>query len=193
MHQDRRADRALGEGAVKQWCPPACTILYMACRGVLFAITQEQAQRLQAARGDDEKVLGIVQDEIEQAWDEAHLCQTDKAWDAIHRCLGDGTLRSGNDPLNLCILGGEQLHAGDSYIISLLTPEQVKLVADALRPVDQEWMRTAYFNIDPADYGVPDQLNEQDSEYTWAYFEDVREFYKKAAAEGRWSIFTVDQ
>ena len=165
----------------------------MACRGVLFAITQEQAQRLQAARGDDEKVLGIVQDEIEQAWDEAHLCQTDKAWDAIHRCLGDGTLRSGNDPLNLCILGGEQLHAGDSYIISLLTPEQVKLVADALRPVDQEWMRTAYFNIDPADYGVPDQLNEQDSEYTWAYFEDVREFYKKAAAEGRWSIFTVDQ
>jgi len=37
------------------------------------------------------------------------------------------------------------------------------------------------------------QLCEQDFEYTWAYFEGVREFYEKAAAENRWSIFTVDQ
>ena|SRR5215475_1789966 len=89
----------------------------MACRGVLFAITEEQAQLLQAARGDDRRVLSIVQDEIEDAWDEAHLCQTDKAWDAIHRCLGDGTLRwTGGDaargcagePLAMCILCGEQ-------------------------------------------------------------------------------------
>jgi hypothetical protein len=84
----------------------------MACRGVLFAITQEEAQRLRAARGDDKAVSSIIQDEIEEAWDEAHLCQTDKAWDAIHRCLGDGTLASGEDPHSLCILGGEQLQPG---------------------------------------------------------------------------------
>lgn len=165
----------------------------MACRGVLFAITQEQAHRLRAARVNDALVLSIVQDEIEEGWDEAHLCQTDKAWDAIHRCLGDGTLKSGQDPLSLCILGGEQLHGDRSYIVSLLTPEQVNSVAEAARPLDKSWFREAYFRIDPADYAVPGQLNEEDFEYTWAYFESVREFYEKAAAETRWTIFTVDQ
>jgi uncharacterized protein DUF1877 len=165
----------------------------MACRGVLFAITQEQANKLQAAHGDDTAVLSIVQDEIEEAWDEAHLCQTDKAWDAIHRCLGDGTLRSNKGPLSLCILGGEQLHKDQSYIVSLLTAEQVKQVAEALKPIDKEWLRARYFKIDPADYGLPGMLSEQDFEYTWDWFEGVREFYQKAAAEDRWSIFTVDQ
>jgi hypothetical protein len=165
----------------------------MACRGVLFAITQEQAQRLQAARGNNAAVLSIVQDEIEEAWDEEHLCQTDKAWDAIHRCLGGGTLQSGKGSLSLCILGGEQLHMNDSYIVSLLTHEQVKSVAEAIRRLNKEWFRDAYFRIDPADYALPGQLNEEDFEYTWAYFEDVREFYERAADEGRWSIFTVDQ
>jgi uncharacterized protein DUF1877 len=165
----------------------------MACRGVLFAITEDQALKLKSARGDDSVVLSIVQDEIEEAWDEAHLCETDKAWDAIHRCLGDGTLGSGNDPLSLCILGGEHLHKDGSYIVSLLTPEQVKQVGEALRPVSKEWFRTRYFRIDAAGYGVPGMLNEQDFEYTWDWFEGVREYYQKAAAEERWSIFTVDQ
>jgi len=163
----------------------------MACRGVLFAITQEEAQRLQAACGNDTAVLSIVQDEIEEAWDETHLCQTDKAWDAIHRCLDDGTLATGKSLLTLCILGGEQLHKGDSYIVSLLTAERVKQVAKALGPLDEAWLRDRYFQIDPNDYAL--QLCEQDFEYTWAYFEGVREFYEKAAAENRWTIFTVDQ
>jgi Domain of unknown function (DUF1877) len=162
----------------------------MACRGVLFAITEEEAQRLTAARGNDASVLSIVQDEIEQAWDEAHLCQTDKAWDAIHRCLGDGTLANGEGPLSLCILGGKQLHVGDNYIISLLTPEEVTQVAAALFPLDKKWFRDRYFKIDPADYT---ELSEEDFEYTWEYFETIRKFYQKAEAEDLWSIFTVDQ
>jgi len=117
----------------------------MACRGVLFAITQEEAQRLRAAAGNDEAVLNIVQEEIEQAWDEAHLCETDKAWDAIHRCLGNGTLARGKGPLSLCILGGQQLHRDPNYIISLLTPEQVKAVANALRPLDKAMAPRAVF------------------------------------------------
>jgi Domain of unknown function (DUF1877) len=165
----------------------------MACRGVLFALTEAQAQKLKSARGNDTEVLSIVQDEIEAAWDEAHLCQTDKAWDAIHRCLGDGTLRDGEGPLSLTILGGEQLHKDSSYIISLLIPEQVKQVAEALRPLTQDWFRARYFKIDPAGYGVPGMLSDEDFEYTWAWFEAVRDYYQKAASGGRWSMFTVDQ
>ena len=165
----------------------------MACRGVHFAITTEEAERLKGASGDDVEVLHLVQDEIEQAWDEEHLCETDKAWDAIHRCLTNGTLRSDRDsyPLNLCILGGQQLHRGESYIISLVTPDEVGRVAAALRPLTKDWLRARYFAMDPKDYGL--NLDDQDFEYTWEYFEGVRDFYQKAASEGRWVIFSVDQ
>jgi hypothetical protein len=162
----------------------------MAYRGVLFAITEDHAEKLRAARGDDGAVLSIVQDEIEEAWDEAHLCQTDKAWDAIHRCLTDGTLRDGKGPLGWCILGGEQLHQDEIYVVSLLTPEQVGQVAEALRPLTKEWMRERYFKIDQADYAM---RSDEDFEYTWDWLQGVREYYAKTAAEGRWSMFTVDQ
>ena len=165
----------------------------MACRGVLFAITAEEAGRLKAARGDDAKVLSIVQEEIEAAWDAEHLCETDKAWDAIHRCLTDGKLRFGRVeyPRNLCILGGEQLHEGDDYIVSLLSPDQVKEVSEALKPITQEWLRDRYFAIDSEEYSLP--FGDEDFEYTWEWFEGVRQFYQKAANEGRWTLFTVDQ
>jgi hypothetical protein len=103
------------------------------------------------------------------------------------------TLGTGEGPRSLCILGGEQLHQDGSYIVSLVTPQQVEQVAEALRPLDREWFRARYFKIDPADYGVPGMLNEQDFEYTWDYFEGVRKFYQKTANDRRWVIFTVDQ
>jgi Domain of unknown function (DUF1877) len=36
-------------------------------------------------------------------------------------------------------------------------------------------------------------LTEDDFEYTWAYFEDLPAFFRKAALAGRSVIFTVDQ
>lgn len=47
--------------------------LFMACRSVHFAITKIDADRLIAAP-DDATVLTIIQDEIEERWDEAWLC-----------------------------------------------------------------------------------------------------------------------
>lgn len=165
----------------------------MACRGVLFAITAEQARRLKAAQGDDAKILSLIQDEIEEAWDKEHLCETDKAWDAIHRCLTNGKLgfERVEYPRNLCILGGEQMHGGDDYIVSLLSPGQVKEVSEALSPITQEWLRARYLAIDPEEYGMPH--GDDDFAYTWDWFQGVRGFYQKAASDGRWTIFTVDQ
>jgi hypothetical protein len=165
----------------------------MACRGVLFAITKEEAERLRAARGNDTEVLSIVQDEIEETWNESHLCEIDKAWEAIHRSLTNGKLSfdQSEDPRHLCILGGEQLHAGEDYIVSLLTPAQVKEVAVALQPVTRDGFHDQYLKIDPEEYGLT--LGEEDFQYTWDYFEDVPGFYLKAANEDRWTIFTVDQ
>jgi len=94
----------------------------MACRGVLFAITDHKISKLEAAQGDDE-VMNVVQMEIEQPWDETWLYQLDKAWDAIHRCVTDGRIgfTNGEFPIGLCILGGSQLHRGENHIVALKT------------------------------------------------------------------------
>jgi len=62
----------------------------MSCLGVLFALTEADAQRLLAA-GDNDAFMTIIE-EIEEKWDEASLFQTDRAWDALHRSLSNGTL-----------------------------------------------------------------------------------------------------
>jgi hypothetical protein len=168
----------------------------MGCRGVHFALTEEQANRLKSVEGDDELVLSIVQDDIEEAWDAAHLCESDKAWDAIHRCLTGGTLDpdAGSYPLNLCILGGKQLHSGDHYIVSFVSVDQVRDVARGLESITQEWFRNQYFSMDPQTYGSPEApWGEEYFEYTWSNFEDIRTFYRRAAADGRAVIFSVDQ
>ncbi len=164
----------------------------MACRGVLFAISNEDLTKLLRAPTDEE-ILTIVQEDIENRWEEAWLYQLDKAWDAIHRCLTDGKIGfdNGKYPYNRCVLGGRQLHQGDSYIVSLKTPSEAGDLANALRSIDQGSLRLRYFAIDPTDYGL--NFSEHDFEYTWEYFRDLPDFYGRAASAGRHVVFTVDQ
>jgi Domain of unknown function (DUF1877) len=165
----------------------------VACRGVLFAIEPGEAARLLTAASDD-KVLAIVQDEIEERWDEAWLVQLDKAWDAIHRCLSDGTvdLNAGSRPRrSLAVLGGRQLHRGHDYIISLVTPDEAKGVAAEIAVIDEAWLHGKYDAIDADDYGCP--KSPEDFDYTWDYFQSLPPFFKRAGDAGRYVIFTVDQ
>ncbi|MFC5647340.1 DUF1877 family protein, partial [Kitasatospora cinereorecta] len=69
---------------------------------------------------------------------------------AIHRSLTDGYLGydNGTYPLNAAILGGVQLHEGDDYIVSLLTPDRVRDVADAMAGVGREALKAGYDCID---------------------------------------------
>lgn len=164
----------------------------MSQRGVYFALLQPEVAKLRQAHSDAD-LLAIIQDDIEEHWDTAWLFQTDKAWAGLHRCLTDGRLEftNGTYPLNACVLGGEQLHRGDDYIVSLLTPSQVREVADALGGIDAEWLRKRYFAMGEADYGSP--LTDEDFDYILKDgFVGLPEFFAKAAAAGRAMIFTVD-
>lgn len=109
----------------------------MACRGVHFAIDKEQYEKLLSAKSDEE-------------W----LDETDKAWDAIHRCLTNGKLEwdSGEFPLNAVIIGGEQLHEGDSYIISAVSPEEIPMAATALNVIDESVFKCGYEKIYQSNY-----------------------------------------
>lgn len=164
----------------------------MACRGVHFAITRGQLEKLVAASSDDE-VIRVIQEGIESPWDTDWLHETDKAWDAIHRCLTDGTLDldNGSFPLNAAVLGGRQLFDGDDYIISLVTPEQVPQVAQALRGIDEAALRRGYERIEQSDYDG--DLDDDDFEYTWQWFQGLAPLFEKAAAADRAVLFTVDQ
>ena len=161
----------------------------MACRGVHFALTLDEADRIKAASGDEDLMAAV--EEIEERWDREWLMETDKAWDAIHRCLTGGNLDHGTTSLHKCILGEASLHGGDDYIVNLLDPAEVKEVAVAIRGIDESSMRRSYFAIDPNDYLFPP--DEEDFGYTWANFQDLRTFFEKAALHGRAVIFTVDQ
>ena len=160
---------------------------------MFFALTDEQEAALIATR-DDVEVRAFVEEVEMGDWDGEPLdCETDKAWDAIHRCLGDGTLGSGRrlSPLDMAVLGGGHHFEGDDYIVARLRAGEVAQVAAALETVDETWMRQRYDCIDPTDYqGL---LSDEDFEYTWSWFTQVRDFYRQAAAANCAVIFTVDQ
>ncbi|RKE23272.1 YfbM family protein [Streptomyces sp. TLI_171] len=163
----------------------------MACRGVLFALAEADSGRLLAAEADEE-VPALVE-AVEEAWDVDRLYELDKAWDALHRCLTDGRLlyENGEFPLSHAILGGEPLPAGEDYLVCFVDAAQVRAVAEALRGLDEDWLRARYAELEFEDYqGVrgPDDLA-----YTAAFLPGLREFYGRAAAEGRAVVFTVDQ
>jgi len=165
----------------------------MAERGVHFALSVEQEQKLLAAHGD-EAVLEIIE-ELEDLWATEHLVQSDKAWNGIHRCLTDGELLYDNGiyPLNHCICGGKQLISGEDtyYTVSFVTAAQVHDIAKALRPIDQAWMRERYFHhIPTAEYQF--RIDEEDFADIWENFVDIRNFYLRASQENRAVVFTVD-
>ena len=166
----------------------------MACRGVFFALTPTQTDHLMAL-DSDEKRLDYLQLEIEQAWDEEHLLQTDKAWEAIHRCLADGsmTVAPSASPLGKLILGGTQLYSDpERYILNLIESSELPEISAALKAVTKEWLKSRYDQLKTTDY-PQEFISEQDWEYTWDWFSGIPEFVARTAHEGRSLIFTVDQ
>jgi hypothetical protein len=162
----------------------------MSARGVHFAVTAAQTKAILAAKSDG-KLMTLIE-EIEEAWEEPFVIESDMAWDGIHRCLTDGSLLyvSGDYPLNHCICGGRQLFRGREFTASFVTARQAKDVAEALQKVTKAWLRKRYTLIDPKNYEF--EMGDEDFGYLWDNFLDVRKFYKKAASAERAVLFTVD-
>lgn len=167
----------------------------MSCLGVHFALSDIDVAALREFE-DEQDRLSHLQEVIEEEYFANHedlVAQSDKAWDAMHRVLADGELTwdGGAYPLNHVVLAGELLYAESDYIMSLKTPAQVKDISTALTAVTEIDFRERYFAIDPQSYGM--ELNEEDLAYTWDGFQSVRDLYARAAADGRYILFTADQ
>lgn len=167
----------------------------MSSRGVHFSLSSEEVERLRAIN-DERARVEHLQEVIEEEYfsnQPERKAESDKAWDAIHRSLGDGELgwEGGSYPLSHVVLGGERLYTGDDYIMVLKGPAVVHDAAPALRAVTEEDFRARYFAIDPDSYDGT--LDETDFEYTWSGFQEIRDLWLRADAEGRSILFTADQ
>lgn len=165
--------------------------------GIHFALEPGDFRRVLKAVGDDYALLELILGDFEAFYLESKrqskwCFQTDSAWDALHRCLTNGRLEceSGPYPLAYAVLGGQQLYAGDDYIVSMVTRRHVAATARALQAVTKEWLRERYLAIDPRDYGQ--RLDDDDFEYTWANFEGLPKFFEDAGRAGRAVIFTAE-
>ena len=181
----------------------------MGCLGLHIALTNEQRVKLLEQDNDDDRIDYVVGD-IEGAWDEKHLVQTDKAWDAIHRCLSDfppntpefypqpGVDRAyalpedyGTYPLKVCVLGGKKLMDDESrHFLRLIEPNEVIDAAAALEKIDEAWLAGKYWTHCE---GAWPEYGEEDVEYTWAYFQDMRDFFRAMSGNGRAVLFTAPQ
>jgi len=166
----------------------------MACRGVHFSLDEPTVNALKAIGGDLER-LQFIQERIEEDYFKNHpewLAETDKAWDYIHRVLTDGELEwnNGTYPLNHVVMGGEPLYSESDNIVSLKTPKQVADAANELRQITEVSFRAKFFQLDEFEIA---HTYEEDFEYTWEWFQRLRTFWLRAAAEGRYVLFSVDQ
>lgn len=193
-----RVTRGSAGGLVGQyWCG---TIPFnrreggMSCLGVHFALTADDVAALRATAKEDRPTF--VAEQLEERYFAHHksfVGESDKAWDAMHRALADGKLSwdGGTFPLNHAVLAGELLYTGADYIMSLKTPTQVSEIAVALDAVTQESFRRGYDAIDTASY--QGDIGDEDFAYTWEWFCNVRDLYRRAALESRYVLFTADQ
>jgi hypothetical protein len=173
----------------------------MGCLGRHLALKREQVERLREIAYDDdaddseEAVWDHVQ-EIEEDLPDKYIFDTDKAWDAIHRALclddtGEGHLdpEAGNGPFSLVIIGGEQL-CEENYSVCVVEPDEVAGVASVLARVEEAWFRKRYFTLDPK--ATQYDIDEDDLDYAWGNFAGLAAFFARAAAEGRFVVFSVD-
>jgi hypothetical protein len=191
---------------IRDWCPSAvraaetevdeqtCSAMEFAksSRGVLLSLSEQQVRKLKSFEDENDR-LGYLQERLEDGYfSERPKCtaEMEYAWDAIHRCLTDGRLGVGNGrfPFTHVILGGEQLHGGGHYVLALKTPEQVAEIARMLGTLAREFIFERYDRIDPADYNR--SLSSKDRQGTWECFQDVVAFYRRAARDGRYVLFT---
>jgi hypothetical protein len=165
------------------------------CLGVHFAIPAAEAEKLLAFT-DEAALLEYVREELEEKYFDEYpewLAESDKAWDGMHRVLGDGTMDwdSGDTELGSVILGGERLYFQPDHVMVLKGPKTVDAAAAALAAIDEEWFRARYFTIDSEECGYP--ITEGDFDYTWTWFQVVRDLWLRAAAVGRYVLFTASQ
>jgi Domain of unknown function (DUF1877) len=165
-----------------------------------FPITIEEAERFaEAWLGGDEEVGELLDPYIVDI-DHIHEMREsslgiEKMWVPIHRCLtgdyGPGYevyFAAGEPPLNLAVLGGEPMLRGGHRTLSLVCPEEVAQVGEALASVSKEWFRERFMALPDDQYH---EISLEQCNAVWEQFERLTAFYATAARDGMAVICTI--
>ncbi len=163
--------------------------------GILFAADELMIQRIRKMRPEERPVY--ISEKVEELYFEEYperTCELEGSWEAIHRALTGGSfLFDGSAELTPVILGGEVLYydgdAQDDFIISAKTPEQVKAIAEKLPQVSEAEFRKGYKAISADEYPYK---SSEDCEEAFGYMSDSISFWRFAAKNGLWVLFTAD-
>jgi hypothetical protein len=157
-------------------------------QGYHFAIAREQAGTLLEC-ADEMAVLDFTNELVDHFLRGGAGCGGYKEWPVLHQCLSDGTFdpNRGTPPLNRPFLGGYLLMTEGS-VVNLVPPEQVRETAAAVACLDEPWLRKRLLEVFPeeGDAGL------QDMGWYCGLLQELKEFYRKAAAEGRAVLFYTD-
>ncbi|MCI0359066.1 MAG: YfbM family protein [Planctomycetaceae bacterium] len=167
----------------------------MGCLGIHLALTGDEANKLKSQLNDDAR-RDYLLEELEDKYfseEQDFLAESDKAWDGIHRALTDGrfTYDNGEYPLSHVVMGGEIVYHQSDYIMVLKSPKEVKDVANAIRDITEDNFKARYRKIDQALCEWP--LSEEDCDYSWHWFQEVRNVFERAAQANRYVLFTASQ
>ena len=171
----------------------------MACRGWYTALLPAEAEEILSIE-DPSEVWERLDDLFPAAEADGRILLVDKAWDAMHRVLCGGwlDLTHGDPVLQCVVIGGLQLSNESDWIISYVEPAMVSRIVEKIAGIEKSWFREQFFALDRNPSGAhahryEGPLNEDDFEYTWSYFTDVRDFYGRAAERGLATVFGADQ
>ena len=104
------------------------------------------------------------------------VAELDKAWLAIDRCLALGFPPG---PLAWAVLGGRVVAEGAGLVATLVPPEDVVAVAQAVERIEEETFRDGFAAIaGPEPDGESEEL---DVLYAWGWFQRLRALYRRAA------------
>ena len=138
---------------------------------------------IQAALRDPDVLMDLLDDE-----DEDNSTDLDKAWHGIHWLL-TGSAEPDAGVGSQVIFGGEPLGEEVGYSpFHLILPADVARVAAFLEGVDADTLRS---RMDPAAMSAADlypDIWDQEylfDQYVLPYYEDLRAFYRAAAAAGQ--------
>lgn len=172
--------------------------LTMSGQGYHLALDDKQVNQLLSCSNESE-VVDYASQVLEGAWaDEGtkHIEGGYKDWNALLLCLTDGSYdpNGGTYPLNKCFLGGRLLvHEGS--IVNLVMPGEVRDVAEALDKIDRRGFRERYMRLPPNKFFDHRDSWAKDDEYMYELYVSLnrlKEFYRRAAQEGRAVMFYTD-
>lgn len=157
--------------------------------GVHFRLSDDEARRVLAAAGDDERLHDVIGElEADDAvWQRA--CETDKAWDPIACALAP----EGDDgawPARGVIGGARALQQDDEECwVTHLDPAEAAAVAGYLATLGDDEFGSAYREM-PGELRNP-EFGDDEQAYALAMLAGLREFFAAAAADRQHVVFTV--